>query len=145
MSRFADVIIDITHEKVDRPFQYRIPEALKEQIFTGCQVDVPFGRGDRIRRGYVVGLSDTPSYDPAKLKEIGQIHGGSVSAETKLIQVAWWMKERYGSTMNQALKTVLPVKQQVKQQALLQCGPRGALGADRGGGEEEIQSQGKTP
>ncbi len=116
MSRFADVIIDITHEKVDRPFQYRIPEALKEQIFTGCQVDVPFGRGDRIRRGYVVGLSDTPSYDPAKLKEIGQIHGGSVSAETKLIQVAWWMKERYGSTMNQALKTVLPVKQQVKQQ-----------------------------
>ena len=25
MAEFADVIIDITHEKVDRPFQYRIP------------------------------------------------------------------------------------------------------------------------
>lgn len=115
MSRFADIIIDITHEKVDRPFQYRIPEALQGEIVAGCQVDVPFGRGDRIRSGYVVGLSDTPSYDPARQKEILRVHTGSVSAESQLIKVAWWMKERYGSTMNQALKTVLPVKQQVKQ------------------------------
>ena len=28
--------------------------------------------------------------------------------------LAWWLKEQYGSTMNQALKTVLPVKQKVK-------------------------------
>ena len=28
---------------------------------------------------------------------------------------SWWMKERYGSTMNQALKTVLPVKQKVRE------------------------------
>ena len=39
---------------------------------------------------------------------------GSVSAESQLIELAWWMKERYGSTMNQALKTVLPVKQKVR-------------------------------
>ncbi|MDO5549622.1 MAG: primosomal protein N' [Lachnospiraceae bacterium] len=116
MAQFADIIIDITHEKVDRPFQYRIPPALREQIHAGCQVDVPFGRGNTIRCGYVVGLSDQAEYDPARLKEIAGIHAGSVSAESQLIQVAWWMKERYGSTMNQALKTVLPVKQQVKQQ-----------------------------
>lgn len=115
MARFADIIIDITHEKVDRPFQYRIPDALQGEITVGCQVDVPFGRGDQIRSGYVVGLSDTPSYDPERLKEILKVHAGTVSAGSQLIKVAWWMKERYGSTMNQALKTVLPVKQQVKQ------------------------------
>ena len=26
--RFANIIVDISHEKVDRPFQYRVPEAL---------------------------------------------------------------------------------------------------------------------
>ena len=115
MAKFADVIIDITHESVDRPFQYRIPEGLKDQIYTGCQVEVPFGRGNHLRSGYVVGLTDQPEYDPEKLKSIAGIKAQSVSAETQLIQMAWWMKERYGCTMNQALNTVLPVKQQVRQ------------------------------
>ena len=29
---YANVIIDISHEKVDRPFQYRIPDALLGKI-----------------------------------------------------------------------------------------------------------------
>lgn len=115
MAEFAHVIIDISHEKVDRPFTYRIPEPLREQVHAGCLVDVPFGKGNRVRSGYVVDLSDQAGYDPSKIKEIAGIHAGSVSAESQLIQVAWWMKERYGSTMNQALKTVLPVKQQIRQ------------------------------
>lgn len=117
MAEFAHVIIDISHEKVDRPFTYRIPEQLKDQVHAGCLVDVPFGKGNRIRSGYVVDLSDQAGYEPSKIKAIAGIHAGSVSAESQLIQVAWWMKERYGSTMNQALKTVLPVKQQIKQVA----------------------------
>lgn len=116
MAEFADVIIDITHEKVDRPFQYRIPRRLQDRLTVGCQVEVPFGMGNHIRRGFVVGVSDRAEYAIEKIKEIAGILEGSVSAESQLIQVAWWMKERYGSTMNQALKTVLPVKQQVKPQ-----------------------------
>lgn len=48
---------------------------------------------------------------------------GSVSLASQQIRLAWWMKERYGSTMNQALKTVLPVKQQVRQKEkkVLKC------------------------
>lgn len=116
MAEFADVIIDITHEKVDRPFQYRIPGKLSAEIHVGCQVEVPFGKGNHIRTGYVVGLSDRAEYDPSRIKEIADICRNSVSAEAQLIQLAWWMKERYGCTMNQALKTVLPVKQQVRRQ-----------------------------
>lgn len=116
MAEYADVIIDITHEKVDRPFQYRIPRRLQNSLTVGCQVEVPFGMGNHIRRGFVVGVSDRAEYAIEKIKEIAGILEGSVSAESQLIQVAWWMKEHYGSTMNQALKTVLPVKQQVKPQ-----------------------------
>ena len=41
---YADVIIDISHEAIDRAFQYVIPEKLVSQIRTGCQVNIPFGR-----------------------------------------------------------------------------------------------------
>ena len=41
---YADVIIDISHEKVDRPFQYRIPDELKEKLSLGMSVLVPFGK-----------------------------------------------------------------------------------------------------
>lgn len=32
---FADVIIDIQHEKLDKIFQYRIPERLEHEVEAG--------------------------------------------------------------------------------------------------------------
>ena len=51
---YADVIIDISHEKVDRDFQYRIPEELEPAIKPGVVVTVPFGKGNTLRKGYVM-------------------------------------------------------------------------------------------
>ena len=34
--------------------------------------------------------------------------------ESQLINLAYWIKENYGSTMNQALKTVIPVKNKIR-------------------------------
>lgn len=112
---YANIIIDISHEKVDKTFQYRIPETLLGKIQAGVQVWIPFGMGNHKRKGYVVEITDQAEYDPERIKEISGLVEGSVTAESQLIHLAWWMKERYGSTMNQALKTVLPVKQTVRQ------------------------------
>ncbi|MDD3253728.1 MAG: primosomal protein N' [Lachnospiraceae bacterium] len=112
--QYASIIIDISHENVDRVFQYRIPEELLPQIRIGVQVCVPFGAGNRTRKGYVVEIGERVDYDTAKIKTIIEVVSKSVTAGSQLIELAWWMKERYGSTMNQALKTVLPVKKQVK-------------------------------
>ncbi|MDO4261801.1 MAG: primosomal protein N' [Eubacteriales bacterium] len=110
---YVNVIVDISHEKLDRVFQYRIPEALKGKLEAGMPVRFPFGRGDRPMKGYVVGFAGTPDYPPEKIKELTGIVEGGVQAESRLIALAAWMRETYGSTMNQALKTVLPVRQQV--------------------------------
>ncbi|PNV59687.1 primosomal protein N' [Clostridium sp. chh4-2] len=120
---YANVIIDISHEKVDKTFQYRIPKALEDRIGAGVQVRIPFGMGNHVRKGYVVEVTDQAEYDPLKMKEICGLVDGGVTAESRLIRLAWWMKEHYGSTMNQALKTVLPVKQQVKakEKRILRC------------------------
>ncbi len=113
--KFADIIIEISHEKVDRPFQYRIPEALQGKLERGMCVQVPFGTGNRLRTGYVMEVTDTPSFDPRKQKEIASIRTEGVAVEAKLIALAGFIKHRYGSTMITALKTVLPAKQRVKK------------------------------
>lgn len=108
---FADIIIDIKHEKLDKIFQYRIPDRLENELKTGMEVIVPFGKGNRPVKGYVTGITDSCSYDLSKVKEITDISRDSVEIEAKLIALAAWMKENYGGTMIQALKTVIPIKQ----------------------------------
>lgn len=105
---YANIIIDISHEKVDRLFQYRIPERLRDRIEVGSPVDVPFGRGNTLRKGYVLELTDEANWDPAKIKEIVSIPEDNLSAEDISIKLAAWMKRYYGSTMIAALKTVIP-------------------------------------
>lgn len=112
---YADIIINISHEALDRVFQYRVPFSLCDQIRVGQSVRVPFGAGNREQRGYVVRLSDRADYDPKKIKEILSIEEDSVDAESRMIQLAYWIRENYGSTMIQALKTVLPVQDKMKQ------------------------------
>ncbi|MBQ8315887.1 MAG: primosomal protein N' [Lachnospiraceae bacterium] len=112
--RYADVIVDISLEKLDKTYQYAIPEHLSETAVVGAKVEVPFGGGNRKLEGYIMDTSDTPVFDPARTKEILSVVQGAVSLERRSITLAYWMKEHFGGTMNEALKTVLPVKQEVR-------------------------------
>ena len=112
---YADVIVDISHEKLDKPFQYRVPERLRDVLETGMCVTVPFGGGNRLLKGYVMDLSEDCKFDPSRTKDIRDIVRDGVGVEDKMIALAAWIRKNYGSTMIQALKTVLPAKQSVKK------------------------------
>ena len=113
---YADIIVDISHEKLDKSFQYLVPQQLEEQIQVGMVVQIPFGRGNHVRKGYVVGLSGKLKVDGSCIKSIVSIENDQETIESRLIALAGWMKEHYGSTMIQALKTVLPIQKKVKAQ-----------------------------
>ncbi|MBQ8821122.1 MAG: primosomal protein N' [Lachnospiraceae bacterium] len=113
--RYADVIVDISHEQVDRPFQYEIPQRMQETLDFGMCVEIPFGNGNKIRKGYVVGLSDKCNWDPAKMKAIHRIVVDSAAAQDRQIKLAAWIKKNYGATMIQAIKTVIPARKSVKK------------------------------
>ena len=49
---YADIIIDITNEKLDKIFQYTIPQRLKGKLEVGTEVLVPFGKGNKERPVY---------------------------------------------------------------------------------------------
>ena len=111
---YAKIIVDISHENVDRPFEYRIPEHLLSQVRIGSSVMIPFGKGNTVRQGYVIELTQASEYDSSKIKDILEITQKDVTAEDKMLQLAAWMKHRYGSTMITAMKTVLPARQKKK-------------------------------
>ena len=129
MSLYADIIIDISHEKVDRTFSYGIPSELEEKIKIGVEVMVPFGKGCNLRRGYVVGISDKKAYE-GEVKNIDSVLENRESIEARQMELAFWMRDRYGSTITKCLKTVLPVKDKVKakvKKIISLCADEGAV------------------
>ena len=76
MSRFAEVIIDIAYNKLDRPFTYKVPDRMQKTLQTGSLVLVPFGKGNVMRKGYVIALKDECGLPPDKVKEIAELPVG---------------------------------------------------------------------
>ncbi len=113
---YAKVIVDISHEKLDRPFTYRIPEYLLDRIEEGDRVEIPFGRGDRIIEGYVIEITTKCDYDDSLVKDVRNVCKKSVRADATLIKLASFIRKTYGSTQINALKTVMPIKKTVKQE-----------------------------
>lgn len=111
---FADIILDISHEKLDRTFQYAVPMELEEKVREGMVVSVPFGNGNHQRKGYVVSLSKEAAFDLSRMKYVSNICSEEDTVESRMILLASWMKQTYGSTMIQALKTVIPMQKKIK-------------------------------
>lgn len=111
---FASIIVDISVESLDRPFTYRIPDRLRDRCHPGTKVLVPFGKGNRMITGYILEVIDHAAYDEARIKDIKDVVVEQSATESKLIELAAFVREQYGSTMNVALKTVLPIKQAYK-------------------------------
>ena len=113
--QYADVIVNIVCEELDRCFQYRVPEHLEGELKVGMGVMIPFGKSDRLIKGYCVALGEECKFDPAKTKEIAKIVQNDSDGDGRSVALAAWIRENYGSTMIQALKTVLPMRKSVKQ------------------------------
>lgn len=112
---FADIIVDVSVKSLDRPFQYLVPEEMVADAVIGASVIIPFGKGNREMKGYIIGLSGTAKYDIHKTKSILRVEKQGVVAESHLLSLAYWIKENYGSTMNDAIKAVLPVRREIKK------------------------------
>lgn len=111
---YADIIIDISHENLDKTYQYAIPQELQNTAVIGALVVVPFGKGNRKINGYIVDITTEPKIDKDLIKPVTEVVEGAQIIESHLIYLAYWIKETFGGTMNDSLKTVIPVKKAVK-------------------------------
>ncbi len=115
MACYADVIIDITAPTLDKSFQYRIPPEFEEKAVPGAPVRILFGNGKTPRKGYIVGVGDVPKLEPEKIRPILEVCDKELTIEDSLVRLAYWMKEHYGGSLYDSLRTVIPTRQKVKQ------------------------------
>ncbi|MDE6698734.1 MAG: primosomal protein N', partial [Lachnospiraceae bacterium] len=97
---YANIIVDISHQKLDKVFQYKIPKEIENGISAGVSVKVPFGKGNRLIDGFVLETTDICDYDDNKIKSIAEINEKNIPVEGTLINLAWFIKNTYGGTMN---------------------------------------------
>lgn len=65
---YGDVIIDISLEKLDKTFQYEIPEHLWETVQIGSRVVIPLAMAKGSITGYVVDMSTEPKIGCRRIK-----------------------------------------------------------------------------
>ena len=105
---FAKVIVDIVHSGVDRVFEYRIPDEL--QIHIGYRVRVPFGKGNAMREGYVIGLSETCTYEGGNIKSVAAVLADFATFTPAQIRLAVMIRRYYHTTLASALRLMFPAE-----------------------------------
>ena len=137
---YAEVIVDIASEQVDRLFTYRVPETLN--IVPGMRVLVPFG--PREKEGFVVRLKEEPDYDESRIKTILATLEEYPALLPPLMALADEIRSRCHCPLCEALRLMLPAEMrggriQVKTAEYARL----TIPADRI--EEAIASQSRAP
>ena len=101
---FAQVVIDTKSRVLDRVFTYKTDEA----ISVGTRVLVPFGRSNKPSIAVVLNTCDEVDIDEAKIKSIIKVLDEKAIIDEKMIELALWLRNRYISTYNDALRLVFP-------------------------------------
>ena len=104
--KYADVIVDIATEKVDRTFTYRVPDELENRISVGTRVRVPFGF--REKEGYVLSLKEDPGYDTGRIRDIEYPMEEYPALLPSLIEAAREIRENTKCPLCEALRLMIP-------------------------------------
>ena len=102
----AKIAVSAATYWVDRPYDYRIPDALRDKIAPGVRVVVPFGGGNRRTEGIVLSLG---AVQPGvRLKNIASVLDAEPVLSPEMIRLAVWLRERYFCTVYDAVHAMLP-------------------------------------
>ena len=87
----ARIIVDVPLMQTDQPYSYRIPEEFEGMLEVGMRVHVPFGKGNRLIQGIVLGLESQSDEEEANqdLKEVAEV----LDFSPVLTQEQLWLTE----------------------------------------------------
>ena len=89
---YAEVIVDIAHEDVDRVFDYIIPDSL-QGLSPGYRVRVPFG--PMHVEGFVMAVKGTTAVPPNRMRAIEKTLDDYPALLPEMVDLALWLKEKY--------------------------------------------------
>ena len=94
----AEVIINRTAKKLNRTFDYGVPQELEDLIAVGSKVLVPFGKGEKLEEAFVVNIKEKTEYEVKDIKKLEE------NLNSKQIELARWMAKRYFCNVSDCIK-----------------------------------------
>jgi len=116
MQQIIKVVVDLPLRKLNKEFDYLLPDKFKNSIKIGQIVKVPFGR--RKISAFVTQLDVKSDLEKSKLKEIDSIFYSESFFEQKLLDLFYWTAAYYHAYLAQVIKSALPpgiVDQKIKK------------------------------
>ncbi|MDN7144376.1 primosomal protein N' [Liquorilactobacillus mali] len=113
MASFAEIIVDVPAMQTDKPFVYQIPPKFEDMIQVGMRVSVPFGNGNRLIQGFVVGLKAGNDFS-GKIKEIKSLIDVEPVLTEESIALAKWLAHETYSFLISCLQVMLPSAMRAK-------------------------------
>jgi len=106
----AKIIVDVPLMQTDQPYSYRIPEEFEGMLEVGMRVHVPFGKGNRLIQGIVLGLESQVDEEGASqdLKDIAEVLDFSPVLTQEQLWLAEELRKSVFSYKISILKAMLP-------------------------------------
>lgn len=126
MDRMALIIVNNPSKNVDKEFNYLIPFEYEEILKIGMRVIVPFGNGNKPLEGYVVNIVDVTNatnITDKKFKYITDIVDDDILFDDEMIKMAYFLREKYHCTLNEAFRTIMPSGTSLKENIYLKARP----------------------
>lgn len=100
------VAIDQIVQKIDRDYDYSIPDAFGASVMPGVRVLVPFGNGNVLKKAMV--LSVFQGEDDQTLKSVVRVLDQKPMLDAVHLRLAEWMADQYFVTRYQAIRCMIP-------------------------------------
>ena len=108
MREYARVYLLDNPYFLDKAFEYYIPPELRGQLREGDFVTVPFGTANRKKLGLVSELCDAPERADISCKPIVSVCDRSMSLDSEMLGLCFFMKEHTLCTVGDAVRTMIP-------------------------------------
>ncbi len=99
----AKVAVSAANFAIDKPYSYFVPQGVS--VCGGMRVIVPFGRGNRLCEGVVLGVEP---HREENLKSIETVLDTEPLVNETMLRLAAFMRERYFCTFYEAVRAMLP-------------------------------------
>lgn len=91
------------------PYDYLVPENLRDKVEVGRRVRAPLGKGERTLVGYCVNVAPVGAQRPTRvLRELEGVVDAAPLASPATVRLARWIADAYVAELGVVLETVIP-------------------------------------
>ena len=101
---YIEVATSLETRKLNRLFTYEVPQEMEMEIFSGQNVIIPFGKGNKEITGTIIKIMPDEYKPEIEVKKIIRLNSSKTDLDKKLLKLAVLIKDKYFLPLSSVLK-----------------------------------------